>query len=264
MLKILTILYFFTSAPLFASSVNIYVEDQIATEDSKIDLIAVVYTGTLSATPLGDIDIAFFVNKMPYGKTRTNSSGVARIEGVSTKDFRKSFKLSAMVNTTKGAVFGHAKGYIIDSADKIFISDIDETITDTNTALALVLPNWMIKIKPYAASALKSIGRKRQLIYLTARPFQYKEKTSNWFRSHNLPEAPIIFNIPAHYSESSAQYKDQRISQWLDAGLDIKEAIGDKESDALAYCRNNLNSRIFNKRHYCAREIKSWQQIRLP
>ncbi len=257
--KALALLVFSSTA---FSSVKVYIKDfLIPAGKNRTEMHAMAYQNRLYPAPLENIKVSFYIEGKMVGTAYTNSTGLAStsvsLQGLS----QRYLSLRAVIRSKSRVITGHGLGLRAKEGSKVFITDIDETITTTPSKLALALPHWLIKMRSRANETLGLIARKRPLLYLTARPYHYKESTLAWLRKHNFPIAPVIFLNPSRFPLDRYRYKLQVLRQGRHIGLDYVAGAGDHDTDAKAYCAMGLKAFSFKAESRCATVVKNWPEV---
>ena len=118
---------------------------------------------------------------------------------------------------------------------ELFVSDIDRTLSDASSLAAAVRSNERLRPMPGAAEVLQRLGRRFQLVYLTARNLRYAAKTKAWLAAHEFPTAPLILRRSLWFRQPSRTYKHEIMAMLAQRWRAIRYGVGDRPGDVAAY-----------------------------
>ena len=177
--------------------------------------------------------------------------------GRSQTDADGNFSLSLATNPGFGAgnhdVFAVLKGdgscerlgvFSWPRGTEVILTDIDGTLTLSDGELLRQIsdPSYDPQAFPDANTLMKTWrGKGYQIVYLTARPHDFRIPTDLWLRQHNFPVGPIITADSLVFNESARTYKSAAIGHLQnDLGYSVVVAYGNALSDVDAYADNGL------------------------
>lgn len=182
--------------------------------------------------------------------TTTNPGDHAAVDGVADSGGRVYFDVPAAKALAAGrhrvrmvvaadATFADAVIDVIPSGTPIFVSDVDGTLTETETA------EWRALFEgedspahPKAADALSALAAKGvRPVYLTARPEWLSGRTRSFLQNAGFPPGIVITTagVTGATGESARQFKTEALARLAAEGASIRWAIGDTTTDAEAY-----------------------------
>lgn len=119
------------------------------------------------------------------------------------------------------------------------ITDIDETLTlsDEEIFSQIPDPSYDPIVKTSSVEVMQTWAEKGyQVIYLTARPHQFRTETRRWLEDHEYPPGPMITAPDFVFDETARVYKGAWVNRVLnDLGWDLVAAYGNAVSDIDAY-----------------------------
>jgi hypothetical protein len=134
----------------------------------------------------------------------------------------------------------------------VFISDVDEVISDLPEFKVPITPIVNSPAMPNSADVLSSLSQRYAIIYLTARDDALLNKTRSWLRYRNFPSGPLIaWNWASHNkfgSSTKAQgiFKQNYLKSLKKSLPNLVAGIGNRIHDALAYKDAGIKPIIIN------------------
>ena len=137
-------------------------------------------------------------------------------------------------------------GFVIPADQQVVVSDVDGTLTDSETAcVGEIVLGRNPGAQPGAAQALADTGE--LVVYLTTRGDQYTELTRQWLEDHAFPRGALRL-APSTLTLPGAAQRAAKTRMLASLGVPVSAAIGNRESDVRAYQSQGLPaSRIFIK-----------------
>ena len=141
---------------------------------------------------------------------------------------------------------------VVAKGSKIFVSDIDGTLTTSeNVEYLKLLQGTLPDAHPDASKALSLLAAKGAIpFYLTARPDWLGERTRQFLDARGFPPGIIHTTLTGvgAIGNSAANFKSDELADLARKGLAIQYVFGNKSTDSDAFQRANvqpLNQRIF-------------------
>jgi hypothetical protein len=221
------------------------------------------FTYSYIDTDLDDEEVDVFLDRgcggawEKLGTTKTTTAGShSTVEGVEDDGGRVYFQIPAEKKLAPGrhrvrmVVAGDqtSADAIIDVVAKgspIVVSDVDGTLTDSETAeypalLSGALPN----AQPKAADALSALAVKGyHPVYLTARPEWLTGRTKEFLAKNGFPPGVVrtTTGITGAIGGAAASFKSAELSLLAGHGHKLEWAFGNQTSDADAYDAAQIN-----------------------
>ena len=129
--------------------------------------------------------------------------------------------------------------WLLPTGAKIFISDIDETLTLSDEELFSQIAD--VSYDPVENSSASTMMAKwaekgYSVVYLTARPHVFRAETRSWLTAHGFPPGPVISANSLVTGDSARMYKGAWVNRLTDDfGWEIIAAYGNATSDIDAY-----------------------------
>jgi hypothetical protein len=121
----------------------------------------------------------------------------------------------------------------------VFISDVDGTLTTSETVeYARLRDGELPNPQPDAVAVLSALAAKGyRPIYLTARPEWLTGRTHEFLAKHGFPQGTVhtSTSLTGLLGGDAAFFKTQEVLRMRGAGLEIRWAFGNQESDTFAY-----------------------------
>jgi hypothetical protein len=129
--------------------------------------------------------------------------------------------------------------YLMPAGTKIVLTDIDGTLTLSDEELFKQIDDGQYQpIENNSASAMMNLWADKgyQVVYLTARPHNFRTETRDWLVAKDYPVGPVISANTLVFDESARDYKSAWVTRLTGAfGWEIVAAYGNAESDVQAY-----------------------------
>jgi hypothetical protein len=129
--------------------------------------------------------------------------------------------------------------YLMPSGTKIILTDIDGTLTLSDEELFKQIDDGTyVPIENNSASEMMNLWSDKgyEIVYLTARPHNFRSETRAWLVEKGYPTGPVISANTLVFDESARDYKSAWVTRLTDAfGWEIVAAYGNAESDVQAY-----------------------------
>lgn len=139
--------------------------------------------------------------------------------------------------------------YIAPAGSRVLVSDVDGTLTSSETAFIKGLVGRRVEPHTNAAASLRAAAEAGyQIIYLTARGDRFTDETRHWLGTHGFPRGPMrlvpgLFVMPG---SATVAYKQRTLAEL--AGFTIAAGVGNRASDIAAYAGAGVPpERIFVK-----------------
>jgi len=211
----------------------------------------------------------FSVAGRRVGTSETNDDGLATLDAY--------LPLSPLSVTCYEAEYNgyHMAGriYALPIDTPIFVSDIDEVISD--------LPELEVPLKsipnspalPNAANVLREISKRHVILYLTARDDALANKTRSWLKYRDFPSGPLkIWDWTAQNGlglskDQQGVFKQTYLRELKSTFPKITAGIGNRTHDANAYVGAGIFPIIINsigaKTDYPAGTafVTSWREV---
>ncbi len=133
---------------------------------------------------------------------------------------------------------------------KAVLTDIDGTLTTSDGELLQEMSNASYDPAMYPGAndmlnAWSNLGYR--VIYLSARPHQFRSMTEAWLVRHGFPDGPIYTADSLVLGEAAATYKKGVLAHLQsDLGVELSAVYGNADTDIEAYPGSNLtNDHIF-------------------
>ncbi|RZA16960.1 MAG: phosphatidylinositol transfer protein [Proteobacteria bacterium] len=128
---------------------------------------------------------------------------------------------------------------VVDPRQKIVVSDIDGTLTESELAAAVDVFGGSAKAHQGAPEALQVLKNKGyEIIYLTARAEWFGAGTRRWLREHGFPLGTLRTTNSkiGATGQAAIDYKTRELVNFYYAtGITPRIALGNKETDVVAY-----------------------------
>ena len=129
--------------------------------------------------------------------------------------------------------------YLLPSGTKVILTDIDGTMTLSDEELFKQIDDGNYDPLENTSSSVmmnKWSDKGYEVVYLTARPHNFRAETRAWLQEHDFPVGPVISANELVFDESARDYKSAWVERLTgDFGWDIIAAYGNAESDVQAY-----------------------------
>ncbi|RYZ72920.1 MAG: phosphatidylinositol transfer protein [Proteobacteria bacterium] len=133
---------------------------------------------------------------------------------------------------------------VVDPRQKIVVSDIDGTLTESELAAAVDVFGGSAKAHAGAPEALQILKNKGyEIIYLTARAEWFGAGTRKWLREHGFPLGTLRTTNSkiGATGQPAIDYKTRELVNFYYAtGITPTIALGNKETDVVAYGAVNI------------------------
>jgi hypothetical protein len=125
------------------------------------------------------------------------------------------------------------------SETKFVLTDIDGTMTLSDEELFKQIDNGTYDpLENASASAMMNTWHDKgyEIVYLTARPHNFRAETRAWLDAHGFPTGGVISANTLVFDQSARDYKSAWVKRLLgDYGWNVVAAYGNAESDIQAY-----------------------------
>lgn len=129
--------------------------------------------------------------------------------------------------------------YLMPAGTKIILTDIDGTLTLSDEELFKQIDDGTyVPIENNSASEMMNLwfDKGYEIVYLTARPHNFRSETRAWLEEKGYPTGPVISANTLVFDESARDYKSAWVTRITGAfGWEIVAAYGNAESDVQAY-----------------------------
>jgi hypothetical protein len=129
--------------------------------------------------------------------------------------------------------------YLLEPGAKFVVTDIDGTLTLDDQELFTQIANGeYVPQENGSAQRLLSLWAEKgyEIVYLTARPHQFRAESRKWLDDLGYPPGPMISANNLVFGQSAREYKGawiRRLTQ--DFGWNVVAAYGNADSDVQAY-----------------------------
>jgi hypothetical protein len=191
--------------------------------------------------------LEFVLDGKVVGSAKTDAEGIARLDytPMGAGDYVFTVRLGAESKRT--AADAQLMLCVRKKEQEIFVTDIDQTISDAGNIAA-----WLKsakEIRPMAGSveALKALSKKYTIVYVTARAKNLRAKTKEWLGDNGFPAGPVFFSENMEDSMRAEEYKTELLAKLKGQWPNMGAGAGDQESDARAYQANGMTAYIYRK-----------------
>jgi hypothetical protein len=134
--------------------------------------------------------------------------------------------------------------YAWPSGTKIVVTDIDGTMTKSNAEFQtqVTQPSYVPLEHPSATAAMTAWKNKGyRVVFLSARPDNFRDATRVWLRDKNVNFGPIVTAKTFVTGPAAVDYKTKALQKMVtDNGWQIVAAYGNEASDVQAYAAVNV------------------------
>jgi hypothetical protein len=127
---------------------------------------------------------------------------------------------------------------------KIVVTDIDGTLTTANAEFQtqVTQPSYVPKEHPSASEMIKKWAQKGyRIVFLTARPDNFRDASRVWLRDKGINVGPIITAKSFVTGPAAVSYKSAALATIVnDYGWQVVAAYGNEVSDVQAYANANV------------------------
>jgi hypothetical protein len=184
---------------------------------------------------LADQTIDFYINDELLGECTTDSEGYAEITLPAQTQTTSTLK-AAYNDGQGGTVETTATLFAWESDSPILVTDIDDTLCEPLFA-SLVGVSYDDLSDPLsgASEAMQQLAESFHIIYLTARPREYNDKTKRWLSDNGFPNGPLLMWDIDRDPWSQLDYKQERLDDLTGKFSKITIGIGNAQHDYTAY-----------------------------
>lgn len=129
--------------------------------------------------------------------------------------------------------------YLMPEGTKFVVTDIDGTLTLSDDELFKQIDDGSyVPAQNKSADVLMNTWHDKGyfIVYLTARPHEFRSETRAWLRDLGFPKGPVVTANSLVFDESAREYKRAWINRMLtDFKWDVVAAYGNAASDVDAY-----------------------------
>lgn len=160
---------------------------------------------------------------------------------------------------------------VVRGGQSIFVSDVDGTLTESETAeFPALLARKLPDVHPSAAEAFRKLASKGLVpVYLTARPDWLVPRTRQFLATNQFPPGVVLTerNATGQFGSDAAAFKRKEIEALVASGrTKIEWAFGNMPSDAETYAAfvRDPQRRVFYRYTDAAfggRRIESYDEI---
>ncbi len=122
---------------------------------------------------------------------------------------------------------------------QVLVTDIDETLTTADSELIRQIgdPSYEPQRRPGAQLLLNTwVEKGYKVVYLTARPHDFRVPTRKWLNDHGFPLGPVVTADSLVFGDSAVRYKGAFLTRVVDElQWDVVVAYGNADSDIEAY-----------------------------
>lgn len=160
---------------------------------------------------------------------------------------------------------------VVPSGQSIVVSDVDGTLTESETAeFPALMKRKLPDVHPYAAEAFRKLAAQGFVpVYLTARPDWLLPRTRQFLAANQFPPGVVITerNTTGQLGSGAAAFKRREIEKLVERGrTKIEWAFGNMPSDAETYAAfvRDPRRRVFYRYTDAAfggRRIESYDEV---
>jgi phosphatidate phosphatase PAH1 len=220
--------------------------DVIAVEGDENQTVGGKLAYTKTDKDLEDEDVEIFAcvdaKWQSVGSSRTDGDG--RFELTLTGAARLPVGLRDLYAHVPGDGSGvRFLSYVAAANESVIVSDVDGTITSSETAVVRGMLGRDIGHQPGAPEVLANSGK--VVVYVTARGDQLTEMTRRWLATHGFPRGPLRL-AKSMVTLPGASTVTLKSSTLASINVPIAAGIGNRASDIVAYRNAGLTpDRIF-------------------
>jgi len=224
------------------------VSDAIGSPGGPVRLTAFVYRDTIRG--VGDevegVSVRFHVDGKPVGSARTDDDGWASVQWALPVGGASRFEATATVDGRTIQAGGTI--YTWDKDRIILAVDVDGTLAETDYD-DLILDRRDVESQPlpHAQQALEKLSADFHILYLTARPHYYVEKTRRWLRDYGFGTGPVFTAPRLRDTIRHARFKRRMLATLRRDWPNLLVGIGNKAADAQAYGASGMLSLIVRR-----------------
>ncbi|HUW83161.1 MAG TPA: hypothetical protein VMZ31_10230 [Phycisphaerae bacterium] len=224
------------------------VSDAIVSPGEPVRLTAFVYRDTIRGVgrDIEGVQVRFRVDGSPARSARTDDDGWTSVQWALPSGGASRFEATALVDgrTTQagGAIYTWDKERIILAVDvdgTLAQTDYDDLILGRRDAGSQPLPD--------AQQTLDQLSADFHILYLTARPQYYVEKTRRWLKDCGFPTGPVFTAPRLRDTIRHTRFKRRMLATLRKDWPNLLIGIGNKAADAEAYGASGMLSLIVRR-----------------
>jgi len=224
------------------------VSDAIVSAGEPVRLTAFVYRDTIRGVgrDIEGVQVRFSVDGRPAGSARTDDDGWTSVQWALPTGGASRFGATAIVDgrtiRAGGAIYTWDK-------DRIILAvDVDGTLAETDYD-DLILGRRDVESQPlpHAQQTLEKLSADFHILYLTARPHYYVQKTRRWLKDCGFPGGPVFTAPRLRDTIRHTRFKRRMLATLRKDWPNLLIGIGNKAADAEAYGPNGMLSLIVRR-----------------
>jgi len=219
--------------------VALYGLDVLAQPGQRLRLRARLRAGELFglARDIPRAPVSYFLNDDLLATVMTNRSGRAALERIVPKAEDHVIRLFYPGGEEYASAESYLRLFVRKPNASFLVTDIDFTLAQTESLLALRSGRVALKAQPRAAFVLRRLVTERgmTILYITAREESLINLTREWLSDQGFPPGPLFAWDYLHSPLSHEAYKQQLLSRLKKEWPGIEWAVGDRLEDVRAY-----------------------------
>jgi hypothetical protein len=230
--------------------------DQVAVPGETTTVWVKLETYGLFRVDLLGERIRFQVDGKRIGVAMTNAEGVAALPYMPSRA-----ACTAVIRAWFDGRENHAG-----SRDTAIVIDIDHTVADVSALRFALLPTASIRPLPGSPEIVRELAARYDIVFVSARDEHLRQRTLDWLAMKGFPRLPVIFRDMDEEPLRAARYKTGRLRELKRIWSHLAIGIGDRQTDADAYCANGLEAWIVPSEEITATDgvhiVERWDEIR--
>jgi hypothetical protein len=207
---------------------------------------------------LRDVTVLFELDGTPVGSAVSADDGYADLPMTTPLDSGE-HTFRARVESGSAA---QGQLVLIAAAKPVFVTDIDNTISD--------LPDWLVPVTPIehngilpgSSDALHELAQAYTIVYLTARDDMLYNHTRRWLNYWSFPSGILITNDWGLDAFDQYGFKRESLASLQTRFSALAVGAGDRAHDARAYLDSGMRAYLLGRRVVeGAVTVKAWADI---
>jgi hypothetical protein len=224
------------------------VSDAIVSPGEPVRLTAFVYRDTICGVgrDIGGVQVQFSVDGRSAASARTDDDGWVSVQWALPSGSASRFEAKAAVRGRTVRAGGAV--YTWDPNRIILAVDVDGTLAQTDyDDLILGRRDVGSQPLPYAQQTLDQLSADFHILYLTARPQYYVEKTRRWLKDCGFPTGPVCTAPRLRDTIRHTRFKRRMLATLRKDWPNLLIGIGNKAADGEAYGASSMLSLIVRR-----------------
>jgi hypothetical protein len=207
---------------------------------------------------LHDVTVLFELDGAPVGSAVSAHDGYADLPLTTPLAFGE----HAFRARVESGTAAQGKLVLIAAAKPIFVTDIDNTISD--------LPDWLVPVTPIehngilagSSDALHELAQSYTIVYLTARDDMLYNHTRRWLDYWSFPSGVLITNDWGLDAFDQYGFKRESLAALQARFSALAAGAGDRAHDARAYLDSGMRAYLIGRRLVeGAVTVRAWAEI---